>query len=316
MAGSSGNTQLRELLLVIGPAVLLCLGAFWLAFQFVEPAPPKVIKMSTGGESGAYFRFGNRYAELMKAQGVRIEVVPSAGAIENAKRLDDPASGFKLGLLQGGIANSEGSPDLVSLGRVFLEPLWIFYRGEAVRTRLGELRGLRLAVGGEGGGTRALAETLLKANQVTAANATLLPLAGQTAVDALLAGEVDAIFLAFAPEAPIIQNLLRNRAVRLMNMAQAEAYTRIFPYLSRVVLPRGVVDLDNDIPVEDVSLVAAQAALVARKDLHPALAELMVDVVQTVHGKGGLFHRIGDFPKGQDPEFPMSDDAERIYKNG
>ncbi len=316
MAGNTGNTQLRELAMVFAPAVLVCVGALWLAFQFVEPAPPKVVQMSTGGEAGAYYRFGKQYAELMKAQGVHIEVAPSAGAAENAKRLDDPASGFKIALLQGGIASADTSPDLVSLGRVFLEPLWIFYRGATTRTRLAELRGLRLAVGGEGGGTRVLAETLLKANNVTTANTTLLPLAGQKAVDALLGDQADAIFLAFAPQAPIIQELLRNPNVRLMSLAQAEAYTRIFPYLSKVVLPQGVIDLDANVPAADVTLVAAQAALVARKDLHPALAELMVDVVQSVHGKGGLFQRIGDFPKGQDPEFPMSDDAERIYKNG
>lgn len=316
MAASGGNSQLRELALVFGPAVLVSVAALLLAFQFVEPAPPKTFKMSTGGEAGAYYRFGKQYAELMKAQGVRIEVATSAGAVENAKRLDDPASGFKIALLQGGIATAESSPDLVSLGRVFLEPLWIFYRGDTARTRLGDLRGLRLAVGGEGGGTRILAETLLKANNVNAANATLLPLAGQKAVDALLGGEADAVFLAFAPEAPIIQDLLRNPKVRLMSLAQADAYTRIFPYLSKVVLPQGVIDLDANVPPEDVTLVAAQAAVVARKDLHPALAELMVDVLQSVHGKGGLFQRIGDFPKGQDPEFPMSEDAERIYKNG
>ena len=316
MAGPSTGTQLRELILVVGPAAALIAGAFWLAYQFVEPAPPKVIRMTTGGETGAYFRFGQRYAELMKASGVRIEVVPSAGSVENARRLDDPASGFKLGLLQGGIANATTSPDLVSLGRVFLEPLWIFYRGEGTRTRLGELRGLRLAVGGEGSGTRVLAETLLAANQVTASNATLLAVSGQKAVDALLAGEADAIFLVFAPEAPIIQGLLRNPSVKLVSLAQAEAYTRIFPYLAKVVLPQGVIDLDANVPPADVTLVAAQAALVARADLHPALAELMVDVARAVHGTGGLFQRIGDYPKGLDPEFPMSDDADRIYKNG
>lgn len=310
------NTQIREWALVVGPAAVVCLGALWLAYQFVEPAPPKVIKMTTGGQAGAYFAFGRQYAELMKSQGLRIEVETSAGSIENVKRLNDPASGFKLGLVQGGISNGEQSPDLVSIGRVFLEPLWVFHRSGETYARLSDLKGKRLAIGGEGSGTRHLAETLLKANQVTADTARWLPLSGQAAVDALAKGEVDAIFLAFAVEAPIIQNLLRNRSVRLMNFVQAEAYTRIFPYLSKVVLPQGVIDLEQNLPAEDVSLVAAQAALVARKDLHPALAELLVDAAVEVHAKGGVFQRIKEFPKGVDPEYAMSDDAERIYKNG
>ena len=310
------KSRVRELAMIAGPALLVCLGAVWLAFQFVEPAPPKVVKMTTGSETGGYFKFGQRYAELMKAQGIKLEIATSAGSIENIKRLNDPATGFKLGLVQGGISNSELSPDLVSIGRVFLEPLWVFHRAADRVERLSDLKGRRLAVGADGSGTRQLAETLLKSNQVTIENSRLAPLSGQNAVDALLESEVDAIFLAFAPEAPLIQQLLRDDRLQLMNFVQSEAYTRLFPYLTHVVLPQGVVDLEKNIPPQDVSLVAAQAALVARKDLHPALAELLVDAATAVHSKGSVFQRLKDYPKGIDPEYPMSEDAERIYKSG
>lgn len=316
MQVEAARSRLREMALIAGPILLVCLGAIWLAFQFVEPAPPKVVKMTTGGETGGYFKFGQRYAELMKAQGIKLEIATSAGSIENVKRLNDPASGFKLGLVQGGISNSELSPELVSIGRVFLEPLWVFHRAVDQFERLSDLKGRRLAIGPDGSGTRQLAETLLKSNLVTADNSKLLPLSGQAAVDALMKSEVEAIFLAFAPEAPLIQQLLRDDKLRLMNFAQAEAYTRLFPYLSRVVLPQGVVDLQKNIPPQDIELVAAQAALVARKDLHPALAELLVDAAIAVHAKGSVFQRLKEFPKGVDPEYPMSDDAERVYKSG
>ncbi len=316
MERPSLSTQARELLLVAGPAALVCIAAFWLALQFVQPAPPKSIRMTAGGVSGAYYGFGQTYAARLKKAGIDLDVAPSAGSIENVQRLQDPASGYHLALVQGGIASAATAPDLVSLGRVFLEPLWVFHRNPVRLTRLAELRGQKLAVAGEGSGTRKLAEALLSANGVTAETATLLPLSGQPAVDALRAGSVDAIFLAVAPEAPVIQELLRDPAVKIMSLSQAEAYTRRFPYLTRVVLPKGVVDLAANVPSEDVELVAAQAAVVARKDIHPALAGLMVDVLADVHSGGGMFHRIAEFPKGVDPEYPVSEDAERIYKNG
>lgn len=302
--------------MIVLPVLLLLAGVFWFASRFVEPAPPKTIAMTTGAESGAYFGFGRRYADVMARSGIKLDVRSSAGSLENVKRLADPASGVSVGLLQGGIANAKSAPDLVSIGRVFLEPLWIFYKAPAVVDRLSELKGLRLAIGPVGSGTRHLAQALLKPNGLDEANANLLPLGGKAAADALVAGEVDAIFLALAPEAEVVQDLLRRADVRLMNLAQAEAYSRLFPYLSRVVLPQGAIDLVRNIPAQDVNLLAPVAALVAREDLHPALVTLLVEAANEVHGGSGLFHKLAEFPRTTDPEFPMSADALRVYKNG
>ena len=101
-----------------------------------------------------------------------------------------------------------------------------------------------------------------------------------------------------------------------MNFVQADAIARLFPYLQKVVLPKGVVDLTHNIPPADVSLLASSAALVARGDLHPALAGLFVEAVQAVHSGGTLIYGPGEFPQAMDPELPMSEDAARVYKSG
>ena len=43
----------RDVLSVALPSLLLAIGAFWLAAQFVKPAPPDYMVISTGGEGGA-----------------------------------------------------------------------------------------------------------------------------------------------------------------------------------------------------------------------------------------------------------------------
>lgn len=305
----------RELMLTVGPALLLVAAAFALAWQFMPPPPPKVVTITTGGETGGYYAFGKRYAEVLARHGVRLNVNTSAGSIENLKRLQDEKSGVTLALLQGGIGNSQQAPNLLSLGRVFHEPLWIFYRGETI-DRLSQLNGKRLAVGVEGSGTRALVDDILKAGQITAQSANLRPLTGQPAVDALKKGEIDAIFLALAPQAPLIQTLMRDKDVKLMSLSQAEALTKIFPYLARLTLPQGVFDLAANIPDRDVAMVAPQAALVARNTLHPAIIALMAEAAQEVHGKASLFAKPGEFPSHVDPEFEMDSDALRFYKTG
>ena len=308
-------SQGRELLFTLGPAVVAVIAAFYLATVFMPPPPPKEVTISTGADTGGYFAFGKRYAEVLARAGVKLNVRTSAGSIENLERLQNPSSGVSIALLQGGIGNSQVAPGLLSLGRMFHEPLWIFYRGPDIE-RLADLNGKRLAVGVEGSGTRVLVNDVLKAGQITANSATLLPVSGQAAVDALKKGELDVVFLALAPQAPLIQTLVRDNDVKLMNLTQSEALTKLFPYLARLTVPQGVFDLARNIPDRDISLVAPQAVLVARNTLHPAIIALLAEAAQGVHGKPSLFAKAGEFPTQTDPEFEMDPDALRYYKSG
>ena len=308
--------QFRELMLIVGPVLLLVAGAILLALQFVEPAPPKRVTSTTASQTGGYYATGQKYAAIMKKAGITLDVKTSAGSVENVQRLLDPKSGVDVALLQGGTTNSTESPGIVSLGRIYLEPMWVFYRSEETLDRLSALKGRRVIVGPEGSGTRKLALTLLGPSGVTADNATFQPLAGAAAIEAIATGTADAAFFTSAAEAPQIQTLLRAPGVKVMSLTQAEALTRLFPYLSRIVLPKGAIDLVNNIPAQDVEMVAPMAALVARENLHPALVGLLVEAAREVHKRGGMFQRIGDFPKPLDPEFEMSEDAERYYKAG
>jgi TRAP transporter TAXI family solute receptor len=307
--------QGRELLITLGPALAVILVAFLLATLFMPPPPPKQVAITTGGETGGYYAFGKRYAQVLARHGVRLDVRTSAGSIENLARLQDPGAGVQIGLMQGGIGNSEKAPGLLSIGRVFHEPLWVFYRGPAM-SKLADLNGKRIAVGIDGSGTRALVNDILKAGGITAQSATLVPVTGQPAVERLRSGELDVVFLALAPQAPLVQSLVRDKEIRLMSLSQADALTKLFPYLARLTLPQGVFDLAANIPDHDVSMVAPQAALVVQSTLHPAIIALLAEAAVEVHGKPSLFAKAGEFPTLTDPEFEMDVDALRYYKSG
>ena len=185
--------QWRELAMVLAPALLVVAGAFYIASRFIEPAPPKTINMSTGGQTGAYYANGQRYAAILKRAGITVNVKTSAGAVENANRLRDPTSDVSVALLQGGTTNTQQSPGIVSLGRVFLEPMWVFYHGDATVDSLAQLKGRKVTIGPEGSGTRLLALNLLKPNSVDAGNTTLLGLSNDDAVKAMTEGTADAM---------------------------------------------------------------------------------------------------------------------------
>jgi hypothetical protein len=212
---------------------------------------------------------------------------------------------------------------VVSLGSLFVEPVWLFYREEAARsapggalTSLAQLQDLRLNVGTTGSGVPHLMDKLFEANKVDPGRLKLSRLEQTPATVAFLAGDLDAVVFASAPESLMVQMLLMTPGVRLLDISQSEAYSRRFPFLTPVVLPRGVVDLSRDSPPQDVRLVATTTALLAREETHPALLQLFAQAARDLHGPAGWFNRAGSFPNIEHSEYPVSAEAERAIRSG
>jgi len=328
VASFARGSSWRDLLLTIGPFVLLAVVLLFTAYRVLDPTPPKMVVLATGVDQGAYAAFGKRYAELLKGYGIDVELRTTQGTAENLALLHDPESGVDLAFVQGGVDETPvavGDSDaLVSLGSLFYEPVWVFYREESARrllnadsvSALSQLRGWKLNIGAPGSGIHGLMSLMLDANHLAAPTVTLLEQPAAAAVAALLAGESDAIALASAPESAVVQTLLRTPGIRLLDLAQSEAYSRRFAFMRPLVLPRGLVDLGADLPAQDIHLVAPLATLVARKDMHPALIQLFVQAAQKIHGGAGWFQRKGDFPSPLNTDRPLAAEAKRFYQSG
>lgn len=308
----------RDVFSIALPALLLAVGAFWLAAQFIKPAPPDRLVISTGGEGGAYQRFSARYRDVLDRFGITLVEKSSAGSTENLARLRDPTFEVDVAFAQGGSARPKDGDDLHALGDIYHEPLWIFYRSASVAATdmLTDLRGRRIAVGGVGSGTRDLALALLAANELDDTNSRLIPVGGMDVVDQFSRGKIDAAFVVGSSQSALIWTLLYTPGIRLMSLAHAEAYTRRFPYLDHLVLPRGAIDLTQDIPARDTHLVSPMATLLVRGETHPALVDLLMQAAAEVHGEPGVFQKRGEFPRAGHAEFPLSPEAERFYKSG
>lgn len=315
----AGLLSLRDLFATAWWIILIVGIGFVVAYQFVQPAPPKKIVITTGSETGAYYQFAKRYATILARDGIELEVRDSPGSLVNIERLQ--ADEAQIGFVQGGmIVPPEDSDEieemgLLSLGSMFYEPVWIFYRGERKFERLTDLRGKRIAIGQEGSGVRQLAQHLLSANDIPSGDH-LVPLAGLKAAEELQKGRIDAAFIIASEKAAVVQVLLRSPGIKVMSFSQAQAYQRRFPYLTRLTFPHGVADLVRDLPPEDIRLLAATANLVIRDDLHPALRILLLQAASEVHGKSGFFQDAGEFPSYKDQMLPLAGEAERYFKSG
>ena len=131
-------------------------------FATLWTLPPRAIVMATGAEGGDYYEVGKLYRAALAQEGVDVQLVPTAGAVENLKLLRDPASHVSVALVQGGVIGAAPVPGLQSLGTMFYEPYWWFRRAEIKESGVvADLRGRRMSIGPEGSGTRALALPLL-----------------------------------------------------------------------------------------------------------------------------------------------------------
>lgn len=283
----------RDILTVALPSLLLLIGAFWLAAQFVKPAPPNYLVIGTGGEGGAYQSFAARYRDVLERYGVKLVEKPSAGSMENLACLRDPNFELDVAFIQGGTARIAEGDTLYSLGDIYHEPLWIFYRDSTLHgaDKLADLKGKRIAVGSAGSGTNHLATALLAANEIDEKNARLFQVGGMAELERFEKGEIDAAFVVGPTQSSLVWSLLYTPGIRLMSLAHAEAYTRRFPYLAHLVLPRGAIDLTQEIPAQDTHLVSPMATLLVREETHPALIDLLMQAVADVHGEGPGFSR-------------------------
>lgn len=301
---------------MIGTAVLVGIVVLAVANHFIEPAPPRQIIMSTGMEGGSYTAYAEWYRKILDREKVRLEILSSSGSVENLKRLQDPSFKVDVGFVQGGTGSRSEAPNLLSLGALFYTPLWVFYRSPETYDDLSKLKGKKINIGPEGSGVRKSAIDLLEASKTAGPPTLLLDLTNTAAAKELVEGRIDAVMIFGTADSPNVQELLHKEGVKLLSFSQAEAYTRLFPALSHVILPVGLLDLAKKKPPADVHLLAATTNLIARDTLHPALVYLLLDAASEIHSGGGWVHKAGEFPSPKAQDFPLSDRAERFYKSG
>lgn len=315
---------LRDLLVSLGPVAVLPVAALMAAYWWLQPTPPKRVVLATGPAQSAYEAYGRHYAAALARDGIEVQLLPSEGSSANLELLKNGQADF--GFVQGGTATAltADDDDLLTLGSLFVEPVWLFYRTEAARrhhergqlTTLAQLRGLRVNVGAPGSGVPALMNQLLDANRIDRRSLKLSYLPRTPAAVAFLAGELDVLAFAAAADTPMVQMLLQTPGVQLLDFVQSEAYARRFAYLSPVTLPRGVVELSRDIPPQNVRLVAVTTSMLARADTHPALQQLFAQTAERLHSGAGWFNKAREYPNLRHNEVPLSPEAQRAYNDG
>ncbi len=306
--------HIPETVKTYGIIALVVVASFWFASRFIEPPPPTHIVLAAGSKSGDYYRYANLYKKALAHEGITVEIIETAGSLENVGLLTEGKA--DVAFIQSGLETKESREKIETLASLYYEPLWVFSRGSGLPEKdLQSLRNNKLAIGAKGSGTNAIAKQLLKLNHILE-EVTLVDLSGKEAVAALQKGRVDAAFFVARPESAYIRELLHEKNIRLLSFQRAEGYTHLLPFLSKVQLNEGVIDMAEDIPDNDVYLLSPVAQLTSRTDFNGALKTLLVGAAMKIHGKADIFSTTGQFPSLDYADFPIAEEAARYFKYG
>jgi TRAP transporter TAXI family solute receptor len=289
--------------------------AVWGALHFLASATPRHIVLASGAPDGMYHAYAQRYKEILARDGVTVEERMTDGAAENLQLLLDPKSGVDVAFAQGGVAPAN-THSIEMLATLYYEPLWLFHPKDAPFTKVTDLLYKRIAIGKPGSGTRVFVGPLLEANGITSLNTKQGSMGAIESLRALQLGEIDFAVLVGPVQAPAIWQALHDPELRVASIVRADADVRRFPYISKLRLPQGAVELAQDIPSADVTLIGTKAMLVARPDFPPALINLLLDAAHEIHGGQGYFEAANEFPGTARLDLDVSMAAERHKQFG
>lgn len=295
---------------------VLCTIAMAVTLAYYYPPLPSRVVVGSSFKGVGFYYYGQRYQEEFAKFGIVLEQEETSGTSENLKLLGDAKSGVQIGFALSGVSNGDGAPEVLSVGTVYNVALWVFYVLPEPITSLSQLKGRRIAVGPPGSGIRNAGEKVLAAAGVTTANSIFSSLGGQTAFDSLKQGLIDAVWTTAPPELPALQELLRIPNVRMHSFQNADAYARRYPDLVKLDLPQGALNIEENLPSSNASLLGTRVHILVRRDIHPAVLHVLLQTLVKVHGAASIFSRAGEFPSPVDTEYPMAQAAIDFYRDG
>ena len=281
-----------------------------------DPSPPGRIVLATGQANGVYDTLGAEYRARLGRLGLRVDLVRTNGSVDNLRRL--LAREVDIAFVQGGLAGATDDPAgrLRGLAALYREPLWIFSRGAPLSDSFVELPGRRISIGPAASGTEALARAVLRGHGIEPTAGMIRNLTNAEAERALGAGEVDVVFLVTSYQDPVVSRLIRSNGVHLLGFRRDVAHARAIAGLRPVRLAEGTLDLRENVPSTDVTLLAPAALLVARGDLHGRVVEQLLNVAKSVHTQGNLIDPPNAFPSMEGVDFPVHDAAASWFAHG
>ena len=301
-------TTIRRLLLLL---TLCALGfAIWIGI------PPRTLVIEAGPSAGSYYVDALKYQAWLQAHGVKVTLLSTDDSMEIVRHVDQGQNGVQIGFIAQDV-NPDSYPSTRSLAVSGLQPLFIFCRTElGTPASLAALKGRRFVMPAANSATSKAAMRLLARYGITAENSIFAFRPITEAAAALQQGEFDIGLFMLAPANKIIVDLAQSDQLRLLSIREAEALSRLEPYLTPAIIPERIYNIEEGIPPNNVLTLAAKVNVIASTDVHPALIYLLLEAITAVHQGATYVSRPGAYPNLVDISLPLHPLAQSYLKQG
>lgn len=302
---------------MLTPLVIIGLIA---VFLYVDPIPPKKAYLASGQPGSSYRLLSEKFASYFAKHGFELELVETPGLDEGFQKLNDDKSPVNASFLTAGSARADDFPELRSLGSIQFSPVWLFYRGPSPNPidTFETLNTMRVAVGLKGSNTHNILKQLWALHGLTyEQRPNLLEIPHQKAAEDFALGKIDAVFIVDGIDAPTIQKLLNTPDTQIFNFNLVDAYVKKLPFLEKVVVPRGSINIEKIFPSRDTELLSSTVTLLVEKTTHPVHQWLFLMAAQQIsNDRNQFFAKRGFFPAYLDQSIPLSAIAKQYYSTG
>jgi len=297
------------------PIVLLVFAAFYFTASFIEPSPKKEITIASGSENGNYHKTALKYKKLLEAEKVKVNIINTAGSIENIQLLKDKK--VDIAFLQNGTLDNKNAKNIKSLASIYYEPLWVFYKNEGFNVDyLIQFYGKKISIGEIGSGTRDLGLDILTDNGINPNNTQILDYSNSDAKNKLLKGDIDVMFVVSSHESTIVRELLSSPDINVFSFKRARAYSQKYTFLEDLTLYEGTLDLYKNLPDQNINLLSTTANLVVNESFPEELKRLFLKKIIEIHNKKDLFSNARYFPNTLNMKVELDEEAKRYFENG
>jgi TRAP-type uncharacterized transport system substrate-binding protein len=304
-----------HLLLIIG-VILLLIGII----VYINPLPPKQAFLATGQMGSSYQLISEQIDQFFSGKGIDLVLVDTAGLNDGLEKLKDHKSPVNAGFVTSGSANQKDFPNLVSMGSIQYSPIWIFYRGKEVNINnpIDYFGDQRISIGLPNTTTqniflRLSQDSKYKNNKPS----NFYEYSNTEAAEKLLSGDLDAVFIVDGINSPSVQKLIKDKNILIYDFIIADAYEKQFPFLNKLVIPKGSLNIEKIVPSRDINLIAPTVMLLVEREMHPVMQwSFILAIKEYGQTRNNFFSKPGFFPRYTDESFELSPIAKRYYDSG
>jgi len=219
----------------------------------------------TGSPGGAYYILGSQLAERAKGDRSRLDIVATAGSLENVSRLiaDRDRCVEQFAFVQDGTPVPSDS-GLELLGRL-PEPESFLLLGRSNRppASFADLRGASIGIGPEGSGTAYLARLLLGDADLAGLNIRTSYHGLEEQAQLVAQGSLDLAAYVMRDDAEFLHSIIRKYQLDIVDLQDLQGLVGRHPWLSLGRVPQGRYDLVQRIPPHDKVVAQVNTLIVA-----------------------------------------------------